>query len=112
MSNRDLDIYQKQTNRRLDGLEKNVELILKVLNNFVDDMEPEIENLKSALHANKEKQTEVKEELQKDLKQIQFGVEDKVDEIKGEFKGGNVLFVKNNKVMDKIKNFLRLKRGD
>ena len=51
--------YQKQTNRRLDGLEKNTELILKILNRFVDDMEPEMEAVKSALHSNREKQHEV-----------------------------------------------------
>lgn len=100
--------YQKQTNRRLEGLEKNVELILKVLNNFVDDMEPEIDALKSALHMNREKQREVQKEFKNEIKQMKLDVEDKVEEVQKTLENKKIITVPKEK-FTWIKNRLKLK---
>ena len=107
MSNSLLETYQKQTNRRLDGLEKNIELILKILNKFVDDMEPEMDSLKNAMTLNKEKQQNIHEEIQKDLKQVQFSVEDKLDDVQKVLDNKEMIIVKQDKLAG-IKKLLKI----
>jgi hypothetical protein len=110
MINSTLEIYQKQTNRKLEGLEKNVELILKILNKFVDDMEPEMDIVKTSLRNNREKQLEVKKDIETALIEMKFSVEDKVQEVQKTLENKE-LYVLPSKggIAEKIKKLLNIK---
>lgn len=101
------DQQTKQVIRRLDSLEKNMELVLKD-RNLLEDIELQLSELKTALHMNRERQGEVKKELSADMKDVQNAVEDKVQEIKDIVDNKEILLVKSN-VFDKVKKFLKLK---
>lgn len=110
MANTTLEIYQKQTNRKLEGLEKNIELILKILNKFVDDMEPEIDIVKTTLRNNREKQLEVKEDIEKALAEMKFSFEDKVEEVQKTLENKELYVLPSKgKIADKIKHLLGIK---
>jgi hypothetical protein len=110
MSESKLETYQRATNRRLDSLDKNIELILKVLNNFVDGMEPQMDSIKDAIHLSKEKQLEAKKDIEEALKNLKYAVEDKVYDFQKTLDNKEMIILpKKSKILDKIKNILNIK---
>lgn len=110
MSDSKLEIYQRATNRRLDSLEKSIDLTLKILTKFVDDMEPDIEALKTSIQNSRETQRDIHKEIQKDLKQVQFAVENKVDDVQKTLDSKEILTVPAKKI-GIIKKLLKQIKG-
>jgi gas vesicle protein len=93
--------------RRLDSVEKNLDMVLKDRDMF-EDILLQLSELKNAVHMNRERQGEIKKELSADIKDVQNAVEDKVQEVKDVVDNKEILIVKPN-VFDKVKKMLKLK---
>lgn len=97
----------KQIIRRLESLEKNLEIVLKD-RDMLEDIILRVDNLNNAILMNREKQHEVQKNISADIKDVQTAVEDKVQEVKTVMDNKEMIKVNKNK-FEKIKKFLNIK---
>ena len=94
----------KQIIRRLESLEKNLEIVLKD-RDMLEDIILRVDNLNNAILMNREKQHEVQKNISADIKDVQVAVEDKVSEVKTIMDNKEVIKVSKN-TFGKMKKFL------
>lgn len=97
----------KQIIRRLESLEKNLEIVLKD-RDMLEDIILRVDNLNNAILMNREKQHEVQKNISADIKDVQNAVEDKVSEVKTIMDNKEVIKLDKSK-FGKIKKFLGIK---
>ena len=94
----------KKLTRRIDTVQTSVDQVLQD-RNILEDLVLRVAELENAMHMNRETQMDVQTEMKKDIKSVQFAVEDKVDEVKKEIDDKKIV-VEQGK-FDKLKKVFK-----
>lgn len=106
-SNLSIEEQLRNNTRAIDAVSDRVEMIDKRLD-VQDDILLRLGLIEETLHVNRDHATDVKKDLQADIKKVEISVEDKVQEIKDVVAGSEHIMVKKG-YFDKIKNLLKRK---
>lgn len=96
----------KRLSRRVEEVSKTVELQYKD-RDILEDILNRLGAVETALHMNREHQTEMQKETTANIKKVEFSVEDKVAEVKDSITDKTIMVTaKNQNILGKIQKMI------